>query len=128
VGISYFGGPLYREETYKKAEEFGPDYFLVSDLSLNSMNIFGLDDLTCGRNMTHDKEWVWKNTNKVFRGQTLITRTIHRDIFLNTYRQVCVPSVPRQLGVLALECWETRCLWSADRGRCGGLGSRRRTS
>ena len=87
VGISYFGGPLYREETYKKAEEFGPDYFLVSDLSLNSMNIFGLGDLTPGRNMTHDKEWVWKNTNKVFRGQTLITRTIHKDIFLNTYRQ-----------------------------------------
>mmetsp|Transcript_21467 Transcript_21467/g.40899 ORF Transcript_21467/g.40899 Transcript_21467/m.40899 type:complete len:957 (-) Transcript_21467:262-3132(-) len=86
VGISYFGGPLYREETYKPAEVFGPDYYLVSDVG-PSLNLFGLSDMMPGRNQTHDKQWVWKNTNKVFRGQTLITRTIHKDTFLATYRQ-----------------------------------------
>jgi len=86
VGISYFGGPLYREETYKPVEVFGPDYYLVSDVG-PSLSIFGLSDLMPGRNTTHDKQWVWKNTNKVFRGQTLITRTIHKDTFLATYRR-----------------------------------------
>eukprot|EP00238_Polyblepharides_amylifera_P006904 CAMPEP_0196600790 /NCGR_PEP_ID=MMETSP1081-20130531/95571_1 /TAXON_ID=36882 /ORGANISM="Pyramimonas amylifera, Strain CCMP720" /LENGTH=928 /DNA_ID=CAMNT_0041926645 /DNA_START=509 /DNA_END=3292 /DNA_ORIENTATION=- len=58
VGISYFGGALYREETYKAAEEFGPDYYLVSDVA-PSLNLWGMSDLMPGRAVTHDQRWVW---------------------------------------------------------------------
>lgn len=37
---------------------------------------------------THDRQWVWKPLNKVYRGQTLITRTIRAATFQATYKEL----------------------------------------
>ncbi|KAK3266675.1 hypothetical protein CYMTET_24717 [Cymbomonas tetramitiformis] len=88
AGVSYFGGPLFREETFQASGpvEFGSEDYLVSDVIPAVTTFFGTD----GRSATHDNRWIWKNTNKVFRGQTLITRTIPKDTFLSTYKPLTV--------------------------------------
>ncbi|KAK3262922.1 CBL-interacting serine/threonine-protein kinase 11 [Cymbomonas tetramitiformis] len=87
AGVSYYGGPLYREETFKGSGpvEFNPDDYLISDVQ---PAIFTINNT--GRLATHDNRWIWKNTNKVFRGQTLITRTIEKDTFVSTYKPLTV--------------------------------------
>ena len=83
--ISYRpGSVLYREETYHPyASEFSSGDFAVSDVAAagSGAGVFA-------HAKTHDRAWVWKPLNKVFRGQTLITRTITAATFQATYKEL----------------------------------------
>ncbi|KAK3278033.1 hypothetical protein CYMTET_14000 [Cymbomonas tetramitiformis] len=69
---------LFREETFHPAYSFKPGDFLASDVA-------SAQDQPSSTAITPARRWVWKRTNKVVNGQTLITRTVERASFLATY-------------------------------------------
>lgn len=78
-GIQYNAGVMFREETWSPAQPFQAGDWVVSDVRI------GTDG---NADVSVDPQWQWKQLNKVYRGQTLITRTIDAATFQQTYRLV----------------------------------------
>lgn len=81
------GVALYREETYARAVPFAAGDYVVSDVVVRGGG-------SGGGLGTADGAWVFKPLIQAKRGETLITRTIERSTFDNTYTSASQHATP----------------------------------